>query len=341
MQQIKSLHSKLYHVRRIDETEYSSKTYDRYDKLRLFKKLRQEGCSEKTALESIKMSRATYYRLNKKYEEIGLQGLEDESKRPHTIRKPMWAQAQEALVLAMRKDHRSWGKHKIVAMIVLKHGITISASTVGRILKSLLNRALIKPVSFYTGAQHYKPRQFNNHAQRWIYGMKATKPGELIQIDHMEVQLEGILVKHFKAICPITRLVVAQAYRKATSSVAASFLSFLKKQLPFPVISIQVDGGSEFMGDFEQICKIDKIPLFVLPPRSPRLNGHVERGNGTFKAEFYNQYEGSMDLKSVDQGLQKYTQTYNNYRPHQALGYITPWKVYQRFLLDGQKSHMY
>ncbi|MGI9214863.1 MAG: hypothetical protein ACR2HS_04275 [Gammaproteobacteria bacterium] len=40
---------------------------------------------------------------------------------------------------------------------------------------------------------------------------------------------------------------------------------------PFKISSIQVDGGSEFMKDFERLCQEKSIDLFVLPPKSPKL----------------------------------------------------------------------
>ena len=70
--------------------------------------------------------------------------------------------------------------------------------------------------------------------------------------------------------------------------LAKRFLKKLIDEVPFKVKSIQVDGGSEFMGDFEQECKARKIPLFVLPPKTPKYNGGVERGNRIFREEFYN-----------------------------------------------------
>ncbi|MEE9273671.1 MAG: hypothetical protein V3U57_10475, partial [Robiginitomaculum sp.] len=51
---------------------------------------------------------------------------------------------------------------------------------------------------------------------------------------------------------------------------------------PFTIKSIQVDGGSEFMAEFEQACEDVNIPLIVLPPSRPTYNGGVERGNRTF-----------------------------------------------------------
>ena len=42
------------------------------------------------------------------------------------------------------------------------------------------------------------------------------------------------------------------------------------------------------MADFEEACAELGIPLFVLPPKRPQYNGGVERGNRTFREEFYN-----------------------------------------------------
>ena len=54
-----------------------------------------------------------------------------------------------------------------------------------------------------------------------------------------------------------------------------------------PVRAIQVDGGSEFQAVFEEACQARGIPLFVLPPRSPKLNECVERAQRTHTEEFY------------------------------------------------------
>jgi len=50
---------------------------------------------------------------------------------------------------------------------------------------------------------------------------------------------------------------------------------------------IQVDGGSEFMAEFEQVCKDNALALFVLPPKRPDLNGAVERAQSSWRYEFY------------------------------------------------------
>jgi len=59
-------------------------------------------------------------------------------------------------------------------------------------------------------------------------------------------------------------------------------LEYVQK-VPFKIKSIQVDGGSEFMAEFEDACQELNIPLIVLPPASPKYNGGVERANRTFR----------------------------------------------------------
>ncbi len=54
-------------------------------------------------------------------------------------------------------------------------------------------------------------------------------------------------------------------------------LDKLEAALPFPLRAIQIDGGSEFKAEFEAACEQKGIALWVLPPRSPELDGRVER----------------------------------------------------------------
>lgn len=59
------------------------------------------------------------------------------------------------------------------------------------------------------------------------------------------------------------------AASRATAASAKRSLDRLIEQAPFKVRAIQVDGGSEFMADFEQACQDRNIELCVLTPGSP------------------------------------------------------------------------
>ncbi len=121
----------------------------------------------------------------------------------------------------------------------------------------------------------------------------------------------------------------------ATAGTARDFLGELLARLPFPPRALQVDGGSEFMAEFEAACQERAIPLFVLPPRSPKLNGHVERANRTHRTEFWECYEGDLELGPLRRALRAWEDEYNRVRPHQALGYLTP-AAYLASLEQGQ-----
>ena len=128
----------------------------------------------------------------------------------------------------------------------------------------------------------------------------------------------------FTARDVVSRWDVLEVHTRATATVAARFLESLKARLPFELKGIQVDGGSEFQADFETECQQRSIHLFVLPPRSPKLNGCVERAQRTHTEEFYEITEFSLEIAALNQELQAWEHTYNTIRPHQALGYLTP-----------------
>ena len=66
------------------------------------------------------------------------------------------------------------------------------------------------------------------------------------------------------------------------------------------------------------------------PPRSPKLNGHVERAHRTHNEEFYEVTPQRWNLLEVNRQLLAWERTYNTIRPHQALGYATPLEFLQR-----------
>lgn len=101
--------------------------------------------------------------------------------------------------------------------------------------------------------------------------------------------------------------------------------------MPFPIKVIQVDGGSEFQDAFEEECQKRGIKLFVLLPRSPKLNGHVERAQRTHTEEFYEVTNTTFDISKLNQALLKWEEVYNTVRPHQALGYLTPEEFLGRY----------
>ena len=153
----------------------------------------------------------------------------------------------------------------------------------------------------------------------------VEQPGDLIQLDTMELRpLPGVVRHHVTAVDLVSRSSVAAVRSAASAGPARAFLDQVATRLPAPIRALQVDGGSEFMAEFEAACQQRKIRLVVLPPRSPKLKGIVERTNRTDRSEFSECYAGDLALPALQAALAAFEQTYNHVRPHQALGYRTP-----------------
>jgi transposase InsO family protein len=275
------------------------------------------------------VSRDTFYRWRRRYEAFGVGGLEDGSHRPRQVRKPTWTKELEKAVLELRQLTPGWGKDKL-AVLLREQGWQCSTSMVGRILRHLkLSGRLVEA----PGADPWHPRRpfVRPYGVRKPKAYLADGPGAIVQVDTVHVSLFSRLTfKHFTACDVFTRWQVLEAHGRATAHAAAGFLDTIVKRMPFPVRAIQVDGGSEFMAEFEDACRERGILLFVLPPRSPKLNGHVERSNRTHREEFYCRLPYIDNLTKLNKRLRKWEDLHNTYRPHQALGQLTPLAFHQK-----------
>ncbi len=268
------------------------------------------------------ISRPTFYRWKARYNPHDLSSLEDRSSRPRRMRPRSWSVEEVEAVRSLREEHPRWGKDKL-AVLLKRLGRIISVSRVGRILTYLKNRGVIKEPS-----RGIKVRQ-----RRWKrpYGVRKPKdylvqaPGDLVQIDTLEVRPEpGVALRQFTSRDVVSRWDCLELAYKATAASARRLLGPILERMPFEVKAIQVDGGSEFMAEFEEECRVRGIHLFVLPPRSPKLNGHVERANRTHTEEFYHFSTADPTVAELGAELRTWEHVYNTVRPHQALGYLTP-----------------
>jgi len=140
---------------------------------------------------------------------------------------------------------------------------------------------------------------------------------------------------HMTARDVVSRKEVVAAYKTGNSSAAEHFLRHELPRMGFPIRARPIDGGSEFKANFERACQALGIQLFVLPPRSPRLNGHVERAHRTlFRKSSTTWWRWPADLVLHNTLLREHEAVYNGLRPHQALGYLTPNEVLARCQAD-------
>lgn len=288
------------------------------------------------ACEAYGTSRSTVYRWRQKYEPYRLRSLEPRSRAPKRKRPVCWTWEDEQRILRLRQQYLRWGKRKLVPLL-RQEGCQLSEATVGRILARLKAAGrLVEPRRMAVR----RPRPVRPHATRKPATYTPLQPGDLLQIDTVHLTTrEGTQLRQFSAIDVVSRLAAVTVRRSATAGTASDFLEELLDRYPLRIRAIQVDGGSEFMAEFETTCAANDIPVFVLPPRSPKLNGRVERFNRTSQEEFWQCYDGAYDLASVNAALREWETAYNQIRPHQALQMQTP-RDYLKSLSKQQLSHM-
>jgi transposase InsO family protein len=276
------------------------------------------------------ISRQTFYRWWRRYDPHNLRTLEDRSHRPQRVRQHTWTAAQAEAVLAARREYPRWGKDKLVVLL-RRQGQQLCTSMVGRILGALKRRGVLLEAPRAVAAARRRKMRARPWARRKPPFWPIRRPGDLVQLDTKELRpVRGVVLKHFSARDMVSRWDVLEVHERATSLAAAHFLDALLDRMPFPIAALQVDGGSEFAAEFELACQQRGLPLFVLPPRSPKLNGQVERSHRTHHEEFYQVIPDRWDVRSLNLQLRRWEQIYNTVRPHQALSYLTPLEFLAR-----------
>ncbi len=191
-----------------------------------------------------------------------LTNLEERSSRPRRVRQRQWNAAPLAAVRQAREQYPRGGKAKL-AVVLARAGLDLSVSTVGRILSDLKRRGLL--------AEPRRVRHPRTPAQRTPKEVTLPReaPGDLIESDTMHLYpAPGVVRYHCSAVDVVSRWGVVGVRRVATAGTAKEFLAEVHARMPFAISTLQIDGGSEWMAEFEQACQDARLPLWVLPPRS-------------------------------------------------------------------------
>ncbi len=293
-----------------------------------------DGLTAEQAAQAVGVPRASLYRWEKR--------PELRSKRPKRMRARSWTPALVEAVEGLRLDHPMWGRAKL-GPLLRREGFVVSDATVGRIIAYLVQRGVVERVPTLRRRKGAGARPWRRkHALRLPKGTKPAMPGELVQVDTLSVNVRpDKSIKQFTAYDPVARFTAAKAFSTASAGCAKNFLDKLLAAFPFPIKGIQVDGGSEFMAEFEQACKDKGLALFVLPPKRPQLNGAVERAQGSWRYEFYACHDLPHRLDRLNDHIDAFAHLYNHYRPHGALGGQTPNEYLTRTSQETKPSQMY
>jgi len=270
------------------------------------------------------VSRKTGYKIFSRYQDCGLEGLTDRSRRPyrHANRLPFQI---ESLIVQLKKEHPNWGAPKIREKLRRRHAeITLPAiSTVHAVLDrhGLVTRGRRRNLYKAKGTGLSRPDQPND---LWC----ADYKGEFMLADR-------------RYCYPLTLTDFASRYL-----LCCDALETTKEQYAFTVFerafkdfglprAIRSDNGHPFASTsaFFGLSKLSVwwlrlgIGIERIKPGNPQQNGRHERMHLTLKKEATK--PAGQNFLQQQAKFDQFIEYYNHERPHQALGMKYPAELYR------------
>ena len=119
---------------------------------------------------------------------------------------------------------------------------------------------------------------------------EKPQPGHRLQLDVKFLERiagTGKRLYQFTAIDDCTRIRVLKVYDACNQTSAIRFVDEVIRRLPFRVLVIQTDNGAEFQSRFHWHLEARDIRHVYIRPKTPHLNGKVERSHRVDEQEFY------------------------------------------------------
>ena len=260
------------------------------------------------------VARASFYRWRQEYQKHGDPGLIRKTTGPsHTRtkrRRPLSTRCSTC------GGPIIWGRCGSVLYLARYHDIKISDAGVYRVLK-----------------RHGVSRLPGKVGRRAVHTTRYEKkvPGHHIQLDVKFLSFKaktGATIKRFQytAIDDATRIRALKIYNKHNQINAMDFVDYVIEKFPFRIQMIRTDRGHEFQAKFHWHVEDRGIRHVYIKPRSPQLNGKVERSHRSDQEEFYQllSYKDDVDLEAK---LADWERFYNLARPHGAHNGQSPYEA--------------
>jgi transposase InsO family protein len=297
--------------------------------------LAAEVGSVTVACERCGISRKTYYKWRKRFQiaQGAKTALLDQSRRPHQPRRKVKKALRRRLLTLRQRTHLGPARLRALLRAAGVRGVP-SAATIAKVVKQ----------AGLTRKRRAKPKRY-----RRVF--VVPRPGDLVQLDVKWVPylVEGRQLFQFTAIDCCTRLRLVSLAEEMTISTAKAFAQYVLSTFPFPIQIVQTDNDSLFTHWYtagpktplDRPVKAHPFTLMVesfgaihrlIPPRTPRLNGRVERSHQTDEQEFY-QRQRSTTRADLRRAFARWLWHYNHTRVHTGAGMHgrTPLQVLHAF----------
>ena len=269
------------------------------------------------------VSRKTGYKWLGRYKGQGIDGLDDRSRVPHNCSHRMSLEVEQE-VLALRHKHPTWGPKKLRARlaVVAPDGHWPAPSTIGDLLsrEGLVHRRRLRQRTPPRTAPFAVCRAAND---LWCADLKGWfRTGD------------GLRCEPFTLSDASTRyLLKVKAVRRHDVEHVWPLLDAAFREYGLP-LALRSDNGPPFgstgAGGLSPLA-VRLIKAGVMPDRTdpgrPDQNGRLERLHLTLQQDTAD--PPAVTLNAQAQRFVRFKYVYNEERPHEALGLITPTSIYQ------------
>ena len=247
------------------------------------------------------ISRPTLRKWLERYAQAGEVGLISRSRRPARSPNQKVFALEEGWILALRRE-RKLGARRIQHELRRGYQCFLSLETIHKVLTRHPTPPVRRP------KRPVIPKRYSMHL-----------PGERAQMDTLKLAPR---LYQYTFVDDCTRFLLAILCPRRTAANTVLFLDHVLEHTPFPIQRLQTDNGTEFLAykvrDRLLTLRIKQRPI---PPRTPHLNGKVERAQKTMLDEFY--ATTSLDSPTLADDLEDWLDDYNYSRVHGSLG-VTP-----------------
>jgi transposase InsO family protein len=280
------------------------------------------------------ISRTLFYRWRKRFTLYGAVGLHPRQTGERRGRPPQLGTVNERQILAMALAWPTWGPQRI-SLQLARDGFIVSSTTVWRALRRVglgtrVERLLALEGHSAAGAGLLTERTRCSLSLARTRHVHAEEPGELVCLDTFYIgKLKGVgKMWQLTACDAASSYALAKVVAVCNADQAGAFL----RDVVAPVFAkagwrlqrVLTDGGSEFKGEFDKVCRELLVRHTRTKPRHAWTNGYVERLQGTILHEHWRiafrrrYFRKRFQLQA---SLDGFLQFYNFDRPHQ--GYRT------------------
>jgi transposase InsO family protein len=265
------------------------------------------------------VSRQSVHAWLTRYEEAGLVGLQDRSRRPDSC--PHQAPPEvEAAVCELRRAHPRWGARRIEFELG-RNGCPGRVPSRMSVYRILVRHGLIEVRHRRRGRRDYQRWQREEPMQLW----QMDIVGGVMLADNTEAKVVTGVDDHSRFA------VIAKVIRRATGRAVCLALAegLVKYGVPEEMLT---DNGKQFTDRFgkggevlfDRICRENGIVHRLTQPASPTTTGKVERFHQTLRRELLDDAGVFPDLAAAQAAVDRFLHDYNTNRPHQSLDMAFP-----------------